>query len=197
VTWPPPRPAESPRAGRPWDPGLSEEPNLHKESKRLVYVVVDEIIEGWVGLSVAPWPQADEKGRLRFPANGGPIEVGTPLEALKRFLAPAHRKGQASGTGGNGRRAGASEDQDSRIRIGMTFAARVKGSNADPLLKRLRDQASHGEVRIDNLGTILTHPVDLTDKGRMLARLASYGAVMSTLPLKAEKEWGLTEEIEE
>jgi hypothetical protein len=197
VTWPPPRPTEPSIEGRPWDPRLSEEPNLYKESKRLVYVVVDEIIEGWVGLSVAPWPQADEKGRLRFPTNGGPIEVGTPLKALERFLAPARRKSRPSRTEGNGQQADASEDQDSRVRIGKTFAARTKSSNAGPLLKRLRDHAAHGEVRIDKLNTIFTRPVDLTDKGRMLARLASYGAVLSKLPSEAEKKWRLTKEIEE
>jgi hypothetical protein len=196
VTWPPPRPADPSIDDRPWDPRLSEDPNLYKESKRLVYVVVDEIIEGWVGLSMAPWPHADKKGRLRFPVNGDPIEVGTSLKALQKFLGPAHRKRLSSRTGNNGKKARGPKDQ-AKVRIGQTFAARVKGSNADRCLKRLSDDASHGQVRIDNLGTILTRPVDLTEKGKMLARLASYSAVLSKLPPEAEKKWRLTKEIEE
>jgi hypothetical protein len=199
MTWPPPRPNKEPVGGRPWEP-IPDELTLHEEADRLVYVVIDEVFEDWVGLSFAPWPHADSEGRLRFPEGRDPIEVGTSMEALKKFLATEpQRKTKdrpAEGvTTSEGKKKKAKKDE--KLPIGLTFAARVKDGRADRLLARLRDQAAHGEVRIDDPGTMLTRPVDLTDKGRLVAKLASYGAVLSTLPSEAEDEWGLTEEIEE
>jgi hypothetical protein len=195
VTWPPPRPDKQPIEDRPWDPGHPRERSLHEESERLVYVVVDEIIENWVGLSFAPWPHADDDGRLRFPEEEGPIEVGTSREALDRFLATEERGGgkKRRGTAGKVEQ----EEGEPGVRIGMTFGARVKRGKADRMLKRLRDQAALGEVRIDDLKTILTRPVDLTEEGRLLAKLATYGAMLSTLPREVGKKWRLTRVKEE
>ena len=190
VSWPPPRPPEKPIDDRPWDPGHSQEPTLHEEADRLVYVVVDEVIDTWVGLSMAPWPHADSEGRLRFRGQHGPVEVGTSRKALEEFLATA--KKDRSGKRGD---AGA-DAQSVPIRIGMTFGARVKRGRAASLLDRLDDHAAHGEARIDDLAKILTRPVDLTDKGRLLAKLAAYGAVLSTLPEHLGEKWRLEEEIE-
>jgi hypothetical protein len=197
MTWPPPRPKEERVNDRPWDPGLDEGPTLHEEADRLVYVVIDEVVEDWVGLSFAPWPNADSEGRLRFPDARGPIEVGTSRESLEKFLATEEPR-RSSGTGPTKKVPKSEEEQkeEMKVHIGMTFAARVKRGQAERLLERLRDHAAHGEVRIDDPSTILTRPVDLTDKGRLVAKLASYGAVLSTLPREAEDKWGLTKEIE-
>jgi hypothetical protein len=164
-------------------------------------VVIDEVFEDWVGLSFAPWPHADSEGRLRFPEERGPIEVGTSMEALKKFLATepprkAAKDHPAESVTSAERKKEKEKKKKEKLPIGTTFAARVKDGRADRLLERLRDQAAHDEARIDDLSTMLTRPVDLTDKGRLLAKLASYGAVLSTLPSEAEDEWGLTEEIE-
>lgn len=178
VTWPPPRPVEPRVPHRPWDPGHPEEPALAEEHDRLLYIVVDELVDDWVGLSVAPWPHADREGRLRFVGFDPAVEVGTSSDELLRFLGP---------------RAGKEGDAPA-LRVGMTFAARTKEESAASLLERLRDRAGHGEVRIDYLGALLEDPVDLTTQGRLIAKLASYGAMLSTLPRRMEQEWNLDDE---
>ena len=178
VTWPPPRPSETPIEGRPWDPKHRKERSLVDEADHLVYVVVDEVVDDWVGLSFAPWPIADDFGRLRFPGSTDPVEVGTSKRAVEAFLATP--KGERVD-----------------VRIGMTFAARVKRGKAASLLERLSDHAAHGEVRIEDLNKIVTRPVHLTERGRRLAKLATYGAVLSTLPAEVEDDWRLADEIEQ
>ena len=182
--------------GRPWDPSHPLQRSLHRESKRLVYVVVDETFEDSVGLSFAPWPHADDAGRLRFPDDGDPIEVSTSRKSLQRFLATETAEGSAAGRSRSGDRARESKGDAVDVRIGMTFGARVKQGLATRLLERLRHRAAHGQVRIDDLRTFLNRPVDLTDQGRLLAKLASYGAFSSTLPREVGERWRLTDEIE-
>jgi hypothetical protein len=181
VTWPPPRPEEADVPQRPWDPGQPRARGLVGEYDRLVYVVVDEIVEGWVGLSVSLWPHADPEGRLRFVDPRDPVDVGTSCDALVRFLETGeHHDPEARG-----------------VRIGDTFTARVKRGTAAKLLDVLRDRAGHGEARIDDLGEFLERPVDLSDQGRQLAKLASFGAMLSTLPSHLEERWQLKKEEEE
>jgi hypothetical protein len=194
VTWPPSRPDEPAVPDRPWDPGHEAEPSLSDEHDRLVYVVVDEIVEGWVGLSFAPWPHADDQGRLRFVDAGDPVEVGTSRAGLERFLATGTTRGEGSS---RRRRADSTPDEEGvEVRIGMTFAARVKKGRAARVLDDLRQHAEHGEVRVEDLATILTGPVDLTEEGRLLAKLASYGAMLSTLPADVGERWRLEDEIQ-
>src|SRR4029450_7927573 len=58
---PPPSPKEA-GLKRPWEPeGLRRTP-----AGRLSYVVLEEIIEDSIGLSVSCWPEVDEGGRLFF-----------------------------------------------------------------------------------------------------------------------------------
>lgn len=146
-----------------------------------MYVVVDEIVDEWVGLSVTGWPNADQEGRLRFTEPKGAVEVGTSLRALRHFL-----QGQVAGSG----------DDASEPRIGTTFAARSRVARATDLLDKLRKRGTHGKVRVSNLGEFLERPVDLTIQGRRLARLAYYGAVMATMPSRLERHWRLGDEIE-
>lgn len=200
MTWPPPPPEMPAIEHRPWDPGHPGHPDLHKEATRLVYVVVDETVEGWVGLSFAAWPHADEAGRLRFPDPGGPIDVGTSVESLQKFLATEdggkRRAGRGDGKRTSSGKAARSASAPVEVRIGMTFGARSKRGDAAALLERLRAGAAKGQARVAELGTILTRPVDLTDQGRLLAKLASYGAFFSTLPNDVGKRWRLTDEIQ-
>ena len=180
MTWPPPRPEEPQVPHRPWDPGHPAAENLAEEYEHLVYVVVDEIIEGWVGLSLAAWPHADPEGRLRFIDPGDPVEIGTPLSTLRRFLESSEHRHR--------------EARD--VRIGSTFTARVSKGTAAELLEDLRDRAGRGEARVDDLGSLLERPLDLTKQGRLLAKLASFGAMLSTLPSEVEDRWRLEEEEE-
>jgi hypothetical protein len=180
VTWPPPHPEEPEIPQRPWDPGHPAAENLAEEYERLVYVVVDEIIEGWVGLSFAPWPHADPDGRLRFIDPGDPVEIGTPFSTLQRFLESSENHDRLA----------------QGVRIGGTFTARVRKGTAAKLLEDLRDRADRGEARINDLGSLLERPLDLTRQGRQLAKLASFGATLSTLPAEVEERWKLEEEEE-
>jgi hypothetical protein len=165
LTWPPPRPPEPEVPHRPWDPGVAHAPGLMDEHTRLVYVVVDEMIGGWAGLSFSAWPHADPDGRLRFVDIEGPVEVGTSRKALLKFLAT-----------------GEHIDPETGIRIGDTFTARTRKGTAAKLLDSLRARAGHGEVRVPDLGDLLKNPVDLSEQGRLLAKLASFGAMLSTVP---------------
>jgi hypothetical protein len=61
-------------------------------------------------------------------------------------------------------------------------------------MDRLRERAGHGEVRIDDLGALLERPVDLTAQGRLIAKLAYYGAVLSTVPTHVAKRWKMSGE---
>jgi len=180
VTWPPPRPAGPKVPHRPWDPTHPDAPDLVRDHERLLYIVVDELVDDWVGLSVALWPHADRKGRLRFVDSLPGIEIGTSRARLARFL----------------RSESAGEDSATTAppRIGMTFAARVRDGSAASLIDRLRERAEHGEVRIDNLGALLEHPVDLTAQGRLIAKLAYYGAVLSTVPTDVAERWKMSGE---
>ena len=82
MAWLPP-PAESvPRAHRPWcPPGLGD-----ADTRRLTYVVVDEMLGAAVGLTLSPWPPLDDQGRLRF-AESERRTLGADRTALERFLA--------------------------------------------------------------------------------------------------------------
>jgi hypothetical protein len=176
MTWPPPHPEQPFVPHRPWDPGHPQAKELVNEYDRLVYMVIDEIIENWVGLSVSLWPHADDQGRLRFLDPKGAVDLGTTCEDLRRFLESGdHPTGE--------------------VRIGQSFAARVKGGTAAELVERLRAQSEQGQDTTD-LGELLRRPVDLTKQARMLARLASYGALLSTLPAELEGRWNLQEELE-
>jgi hypothetical protein len=69
---------------RPWSPeGIDAAPD------RLSYVVVEEIIEGSIGLSVGGWPEVDEQGRLRFREQAALVGIDSDL--LEQQLAE-HRR---------------------------------------------------------------------------------------------------------
>jgi hypothetical protein len=180
VTWPPPRPAEPEVPHRPWDPTHPDDPNLVRDHERLLYIVVDELVDDWVGLSVALWPHADQEGRLRFTDSLPGVEIGTSRARLRRFLRSRRGTSDAAPT--------------APPRIGMTFAARVRNGTASSLMDRLRDRAGHGEVRIDDLGALLEDPVDLSVQGRLIAKLAYYGAVLSTVPTQVAERWKMSGE---
>ncbi|MGH2734418.1 MAG: hypothetical protein ACRDKZ_02465 [Actinomycetota bacterium] len=175
MTWPPPRPDPARVPHRPWDPGLPGDPDLAAEHERLLYVVVDEIVEGRAGLSVARWPHADERGRLRFVDPAGAVEVGTSLDALRRFL----RAADAIGAG---------------VRVGTTFGVRAEGASAAALIDELRGRSEHDEARVDDLASVFGRPIDLTRQGRLLAKLATYGAVLPSLPSSLEQRWNMQTE---
>jgi hypothetical protein len=169
VSWvPPPRP---PRVKpRPWlPPSLSERGLGARDVSGLHYVVVDELIGDSVGLSVSKWPDADDRGRLRFDVLSGPDEVAVNRRELLGFFETALRPAEGS-------------ERKRDLRIGDVFAAEVKklGTPAwPPPLKRW-------------LGVVY----DITSDARTLAKLAFYGAIATKLDPRQSEAWDL-DELEE
>jgi hypothetical protein len=171
VTWPPPRPVEDVGSTRPWDPEHPGDSKLKKDAEKCLYIVIDEIIEEWIGLSVALWPSADSEGRLRFLDPEGPVEISTERKSLEGFLRAAPTTHETS--------------LAERLRVGAAFGVRVKEQNAAVVLEALRRQADLGEARVNDLSEVFEDPVDLTEKGRLIARLAYYGAMLEPLEERA------------
>jgi hypothetical protein len=173
VSWPPPRPRRRRVPPRPWDPKHPKDPKLKADAERLLYIVVDEIVGDWVGLSVSPWPDADPAGRLRFRPDLAPLEVGTNRETLRRFL----RSGVFP------RRA--------EVKVGMVFAARVKEGTAERLMNASTRTPDHAPVERRDLAEWLERPCDLSKQARVVARLAYYAAMLSTIPKELEDRWNI------
>ena len=175
MTWPPPPPKTERVAPRPWDPRPRGDPQLVDDSDVLVYVVIDELIGEWAGLSMSRWPDADDRGRLRFDLDTGTLEVGTTLDRLRSFLA----------SGGRGRK------RPGRLHVGSVFAARVKRGSAEEFLSEWLERPPEDLVELADLGEWLRKPRDITEQARTVAKLAYYGAMTSVLPSHVEDEWNL------
>jgi hypothetical protein len=72
---------------RPWVPRTLEQVLSGEElSEVWAYVVVDEIVDGRIGLSISPWPWLDSGGRLRFGDADADESVGVSLEGFHELL---------------------------------------------------------------------------------------------------------------
>src|SRR5207249_1211281 len=61
---------------RPWLPECLQEHGFTEDTvAALSYIIIDEIVDGMVGLVASGWPAADGLGRLRFPAPDQELEV--------------------------------------------------------------------------------------------------------------------------
>lgn len=162
--WPPPPSPRAELSPRPWEPNCPLDPELGRgDVSRLRYLVVDEVVSDYVGLSVSEWPNADDQGRLHFRLDTGPLEVGTTKEELTSLLGNAWSKGPDG------------KPRPRPIRIGLVFAARLKRAEPDsstPLHQWLKE------------------PRDITAEARYVAKLTYYGSVLSTLPDKTAVRWG-------
>ena len=91
-------PPTSAKALSPWKPR-----SVDLEAERLVelsYVVVDEIVEDAVRLSVSRWPHVDERGRLHFSGSERARVVRASLRPLSEFLeASVGRRGARAAHG--------------------------------------------------------------------------------------------------
>ncbi len=174
MSWPPPRPAPPAVQRRPWDPGVEADPDLAKDGDKLLYIVVDEVVEAGVGLSVSAWPDADSKGRVRFVRAATPsLELATTARNLMRFLSPD------------------AYDEDADVVIGKTFAARLKHGTADDFFRSWLGRSEQDLMELSDLRTWLRDPCDISAQARYIAKLAYYGAVLSKLPEHVESRWNL------
>ena len=151
------RGAFDPDRGRPWVPrALSR----LKDPSALSYVVVDEMDERIVRLSVSPWPVIDAYGRLRFYLGGETLQVGVPRRALQEFLGRHRRPARIS---------------TRPIRIGDVFAFKVKAEVSD-----------EGFYRPDDWIGKPTY--DISADAREAAKASFYAAVTPTLEPKVDAE---------
>jgi hypothetical protein len=71
----------------PWVPRTLESVIDDEElSEAWAYVVVDEIVDGRIGLSISRWPWLDTGGRLRFDDADADESVGVSLEGFQGLL---------------------------------------------------------------------------------------------------------------
>lgn len=158
MSWLRPSPPKKIGKLRPWQAPTLFESGV--DISDLTYVVVEEIVGQVAGLSLAAWPAADPKGRLRFPVDDDPVEVSVNIpdfceflnESLKRSDArfvPPHRDPDRAG--------------ERQFRIGLAFAVEVRRRGARTWTKPF----SRRVKRI----------YDITGDARYVAKLANYGAL--------------------
>ncbi|MGH3666240.1 MAG: hypothetical protein ACRDU8_09190, partial [Egibacteraceae bacterium] len=135
------------------------------------HVVVEEIVEAVVGLTVSVWPVADTRGRLRFPRLNERREVGLALAVLHDEL---YRGWLA------------------RLpRVGDVFATEL----SDGATRWLVDHPD--AVWRRPVAELVAGPVyDVTAEARTAAKLAFHAAVGDVVPPPAAQAWGLPTEIE-
>jgi hypothetical protein len=154
---------------RPWKaPALQNE---DVDLANLTYVVVDEIVDDLVGLSLSPWPKADPKGRLRFGIEGDPVHVGVELHDLCTFLTNERRMEfvPVSRT--------PTEHPKRELRIGTVLAIEVKNPGS-----------SEWKASLDqHVGRVF----DITADAREVAKLAYYGAMTEQWDHRHAEQLGL------
>lgn len=146
-----------PDAGPPWVPRSLRR---LKDPSDLSYVVVDEMDERIVRLSVSPWPVIDAYGRLRFYVRGETIQVGVPRRALQGFLSRNRRPARSA---------------TRPVRIGDVFAFKVKGEVSDEGFYRPEDWIGRPAY-------------DISADARDAAKASFYAAVTPTLRPKIDAE---------
>jgi hypothetical protein len=75
--------------------------------------------------------------------------------------------------------------------VGLVFAARVKEGTAEGFLRKSTKHPDGAVAEQQNLAEWLERPCDLSKQARVVARLAYYGAMLSTLPKELESRWDI------
>jgi hypothetical protein len=149
---------------RPWLPDCLP----HQVRDRLAglrYVMVDEVVGNLVTLTVTPWPDADQRGRVRFFARNVQTAGAGHLLVHQRELHDLLYQGWLR--------------RDPRP--GDVFAAEVAGEVEDRL-QRGEDVALDEHLR---LATVLPGVVcDITAEARNVAKLAFYAGMAGVQPME-------------
>jgi hypothetical protein len=148
----------------PWRPACLPD-ELRDRLDVLSYVMVDELVGSLVTLTVSPWPDADEQGRVRFFARSSPASGPGHLLVHQRELHDLLYQGWLR--------------RDPRP--GDVFAAEVAAEVGDRL-QRGEDVVLDAHLR---LATVLPGPVyDITAEARSVAKLAFYAGVSGVQPME-------------
>lgn len=173
MNWIPEPAGRRPRGLRPWRaPSLA---GRDAPISQLSYIVVHEIIEDAVTLTLSPWPAADSQGRLRFDVRHDPVHVAVGARDLCRVL-KKHRLHfsvpNREGKGKNGR----------ELRVGAVFAAKLNGPP-----ERAGVSLEQWIARI----------YDITADARYVAKLSHYGALTEKWNYRRAKKLGLAQREEQ
>ena len=148
---------------RPWLPECLP-PQARDRLTGLRYLLVDEVVGDLVTLTVAPWPHADEHGRVRFTGDDGPADGAGHLVVHRRELHDQLYRGWLR--------------RDPRA--GDVFAAEV-AAEVEDRLQRGEDVALDKSLR---LATALPGVVcDITAEARNVAKLAFYAGMAGVQPI--------------
>ena len=148
---------------RPWLPACLSVHGLGLDDLgRFSYLVVEEIVEDVVGVTISPWPAADGIGRLRFDAGEAP-EVGIGVAQLHEEVYDGWL--------------------DRLPRIGDVFGGPVD---------RSRLAGATTVVWSGPLAELLPGPLyDLTQEARLVAKLAMYAVRSDILPMARAEAYGM------
>jgi hypothetical protein len=168
TSWLPPGAATPPMKGKPWRPSA-----IHRLSTRKMrYVVVDEIFADLAELSVSEWPVVDASGRLRFMGEET-VHVEVDAERMRLFLR-RHRMPR--------------KRVSRELRVGDTFGVEVEPGRLDAFVSQLAEEppttASERRRTLDPATWDWIRPpvFDVTADAREGAKLAYYAAVTGPLP---------------
>ena len=170
--WLPPPATDAPDGRRRWTV-----PGLDVPEERMTYVVVDEILGTSVGLTLSPWPELDDQGRLRVSA-GEARTLGADRAALEQFLAEHRRPPELAAR---------------PLRVGDVFAVQT----IEPALAQVEDELAAPtmmEPRLAPEEWIRPPVYDVTPDARDAAKASFYAAVT---PILEPAEAALLDELVE
>ncbi|HEY6551619.1 MAG TPA: hypothetical protein VIY71_10520 [Solirubrobacterales bacterium] len=171
----------------PWKPSSLAELSDSDLASHL-YVVVEEMIDGVVGLLVSEWPGRDRDGGLRFHFDAIEVELGVDREELEARLS-ARKVPEPTAAAVDGQEA-ERELKERPIAVGDTFAVRPSQTPESP-------EAIPDLVAEIGIGAWIESAIDITADARDEAKSAMYKAL--TPPVKdevAEALLGARKEVE-
>jgi hypothetical protein len=145
-------------------PGWSPDGVENPEDEDLRYLVVDEIVDGSVGLALSPWPGLDDQGRLRFGRQPARL-LGADRGQFEAFLAE-HRRPV--------------EQARRTLRIGDAFAVLVIPASLEDVTAEL-DEPVRMQPLLPPDRWLRPPVVDVTGAARDAAKTAFFAAVAPTL----------------
>ena len=158
--WPPAAVSPEATPHNPWRPASLGAVFDDSFAEDHAYVVVDEMVDNGIGLSVAPWPEVDEGGRLRFAPEEDQQLLGADRDAFEAALLD-HRTVVVMRFGGELDASEASQLRKRPLRIGDVFVIR-------------RDALATGDDEgvVDSERLIKAPIYDITVEARERARVA-------------------------
>lgn len=158
----------------PWrPPNLRERSDIHD----FLYVVVEEEIDGVIGLVVAEWPEADEGGGPRFRPDSDELEIPVERRALQSRLRDRYIPGPGDARDDDPQLSTATEEElrRRRVSVGDVFAIRPA---TDPPFQ------AEGIQDCDWIGEV----IDVTPDAREAAKARMYEALTPRLDPEIAEE---------